>query len=130
MKNIITIVLILIVPALIYTIIKKESQDINTYAKDNNLPTMMTFSSTMCLDCQKMKEIIKEVEDNYKNKINFVSINATDKTNSVKNLVKQYSIVLVPTMVFIDKENKEVKRIEGAITKDELISELEELYNG
>lgn len=130
MKNIITILLILIVPALIYSIVKKDSQDISVFAKDNNLPTMMTFSSTMCLDCQKMKEIIKEVEDNYKNKINFVSVNATDKNNSVKNLVKEYSIVLVPTMVFINRENKEIKRIEGAITKDELIDELEELYNG
>ena len=130
MKNIITIALILIVPMLIYSIVKNEAQETTAYAKDNNLPTMITFSSTMCLDCQKMKEVIKEIENDYKNKINFISINATEKDNNIKSMVKKYSIVLVPTMVFLDRNDKEVKRIEGAITKDELISELEELYNG
>lgn len=129
MKNIITIVLILVIPALIYSIINKDSKNLSVMAKDNNLPTFMTFSSTMCLDCQKMKAIINEVENEYKDKINFVSVNATDKTKETKELVKEYSVVLVPTMVFMNKNKQEIKRIEGAITKDELVQELEELSN-
>lgn len=130
MKNIITILLILIIPAMVYSIINKNSQDMSVMAKDNGLPTLMTFTSTMCLDCRKMKAIINEIENDYKGKINFVSVNATDKNNSVKGLVKKYSVVLVPTMIFINKEQTEVKRIEGAITKEELQKELEALSNG
>lgn len=130
MKNIITIALILILPALIYSLISKGGSDLSALAKDNNLPTLMTFSSTMCMDCQKMKGIIKEVEGEYSGKVNFVAVNATEKDKKVKELVKKYSVVLVPTMIFLDSENKEEKRIEGYIPKEELVSELEELING
>lgn len=130
MRNIITILLILIIPAMVYSIINKDSKDLSAMAKDNGLPTLMTFTSTMCLDCQKMKAVIKELENDYAGKINFVSINATDKSNTVKGMVKKYSVVLVPTMIFINKDQNEVKRIEGAITKEELQNELEQLCNG
>lgn len=131
MKNIITIILILIVPALIYSLIKKDSPDINSaIAKDNGLPSIITFSSTMCLDCQKMKPIIQEAEKEYQGKINFIYVNATDKKTSVKLMIKKYSVLLVPTMVLLDKDQKEIKKIEGAISKEELTKELEGLVNG
>ncbi|MBQ4122877.1 thioredoxin family protein, partial [bacterium] len=122
--------LILIVPIVIYSVMNKDSNILTTIAKENSLPTMMTFSSTMCIDCQKMKTIIQEIQNEYTGKINFTTINATDKDNKTKLLIKKHSVVLVPTMIFIDKEKNEIKRIEGAITKDELRKELEEIYNG
>ena len=130
MKNIITIIAILIIPVLLYIVISNQAEETSVIAKDNNIPTLMTFSSTMCLDCQKMKATIKEIEDNYTGKINFISINATDKNKLTKELIKQYGITLVPTMVFIDKNDNEIKKIEGAITKEELNKELEVLCNG
>lgn len=130
MKNIITMAIILILPILVYTILTKGNSDISAVAKNKDLPTIMIFSSSMCVDCQKMKSILNDVQGDYKEKINFVSINATEKDKKIKDLVKKYNIVLVPTMVFLDLNENEINRVEGYIPKEELISEIEEAING
>ena len=130
MKNIITILLILILPIIAYLIMNKNSEQIMAVAKENNLPTLMTFSSTMCIDCQKMKKLLNEIEPAYQNKINFVSINALDKDKKVKNYINKFGVTLVPTLVFIDDNGTLINKIEGYIPKEELISEIEEAING
>lgn len=130
MKNIITVLLILILPVCIYLIMNKHSADITANAQENNLPVLMTFTSTMCMDCQKMKGILKEVESPYSGKINFININALDKDRKVKEYIKKYNIVLVPTMIFLDENGNLINKIEGAVTKEKLINEIEEAING
>lgn len=130
MKNIIAIAVILILPLIIYSIISKNSSDLSVYAKDNDKPSVMIFTSSMCMDCQKMKTIIKEVQPSYEGRMNFVQINATEKNRTVKELVKKYRVSLVPTLIFMNKEKKELKRVEGSIPKEELISDIEETING
>ncbi len=130
MKNIITIALILILPILVYSILSKGTSDISAVAKNKDLPTLMIFSSSMCIDCQKMKSVLNDVQGDYKDKINFISINATEKDKKVKELVKKYNVVLVPTIVFLDLNENEVNRIEGYIPKEEFVSEIEEVING
>lgn len=131
MKNIITIAIILILPVLIYSFMHtRTSSDISALAKDNNKPGLMIFTSAMCMDCQKMKTVIKEIEPSYSDKINFISINAIDKSKSVKDMVKKYKVVLVPTLIFLDVNQNETNRVEGFIPKEELISDIEEAING
>ncbi len=129
MKNIITILLILIVPVCIYLFMSKNSQTSTAIAKQNN-PSILIFTSTMCMDCQKMKGVIKEVEGSYNDKINFIYINATDKNKRVQENIKKYHVVLVPTLIFTDENGKQTNKVEGFIPKEELINELEEAING
>ena len=130
MKNIITILLILIIPVCVYFVMSRNSFDITANAKENNLPVLMTFTSSMCMDCQKMKGILKEVEGAYYGKINFININALDKNRKVKEYLKKYNVVLVPTMIFLDENGNQINKIEGAVTKEVLINEIEEAING
>ena len=130
MKNIITILLILVLPVLVYLIMSKNSNDFSAIAKEKNMPSLMTFTSTMCMDCQKMKGILKEIQPLYQDKMNFISINATEKDRKVQNYIKKHNVVLVPTMVFLDENGNEVNKIEGYIPKEELIKEIEEVING
>lgn len=130
MKNIITILLILILPIIAYIVMSKNSQDIIANAKENNLPTLMTFSSTMCMDCQKMKSVISEVRNDYEGEINFININALDKDKKVKDSIKRYGVVLVPTMIFLDSNGNVTNKTEGYIPKEELITKIEETING
>ena len=90
----------------------------------------MSFTSTMCIDCQKLKRNLNEIEGLYQNKINFVTLNATEKNKKVQQLVKKHGIVLVPTMVFLDIEGNEMNKIEGYVEKEDIKKELEELLNG
>lgn len=130
MKNIITIVLILIVPVITYMVMSKNSNDVTAIAQTNNMPSFITFTSTMCMDCKKMKSVIKEIQPDYSSKINFISINALDKNKKVNEYIKKYNVVLVPTMVFLDKNGNQVNKIEGFIPKEDLIKEIEATING
>lgn len=130
MKNIITILLILIVPICAYLFMSKNSENVIAFANGKNIPTIMTFSSTMCLDCQKLKVVIKDVEQSYGEKVNFVNYNALDKDRKVKENIKKYGVVLAPTIVILDKNGNKIKKIEGYIPKEELIKEVEEVING
>lgn len=129
MKNIITILLLLIIPILAYLIMNKNTETVIAVAK-NNTPTLYIFSSTMCLDCKKMKEVIKEVEPIYYDKINFIHINALDKNKKVKEHIKRYGVTLVPTLVFTDINGNKTNKIEGYIERDKLQSEIEDAING
>lgn len=129
MKNIIPVLAILIIPIMVYSILHKNSSEISAIAVENNKPSLMIFTSSMCMDCQKMKAIIKEVESDYSDKINFVHINATDSNKQIKELVKKHNVVLVPTMVFMNSNNNEVNRVEGSISKEELVSDIKEAIN-
>ena len=129
MKNIVTILLILILPIALYLIMSKNSDDNSVYAVNKNNPSVLLFTSTMCMDCQKMKNVLKEVEDNYKDKINFVHINALEKNKKIQEQIKKYDVVLVPTLVFTDTNEIQIKKIEGAISKEELVIALEDAIN-
>ena len=129
MKNIITILLILIFPVISYVLISKNSSQTVAVATNNNLPTVLVFSSSMCLDCQKLKLVIDDVSDNYSDKINIVKVNI-DNSKKVNDYIKKYGIQLVPTTVFLDENGNKINKIEGFIEKDEFIKNLEGVING
>lgn len=129
MKNIITILLVLILPVCTYLIMSKNSSNIIAIAKENT-PSLYIFTSTMCMDCQKMKKVIKEIEPNYHDRINFIQINATDKNRKVQEYIKRYGVTLVPTIVVLDRNNNKINKIEGYIEQEKLIKEIEDAING
>lgn len=130
MKNIFIILLILILPVAIYLMLNKNSDFDSAMAKSNDLPSLLIFTSTMCLDCQRMKALVSEIENDYNDKINFVRINALDNNRKVKEQVKAHGVVLVPTLIFLDVNGEQTNKIEGFIPKEELIKNIEVSLNG
>ena len=129
MRNIITILLILILPVGVYLFMNSRTTDNMAFAVNPNNPSLLIFTSTMCMDCQKMKSVLNDVEKNYNNKINFVYIDALQKEKKIQEKIKKYEVTLVPTLVFTDANEIQTKKIEGAIPKDELILALEDSVN-
>ena len=129
MKNIITILCILILPIMAYLIMDKRSAINIATAMEKSRPTIMVFSSTMCLDCQKLKVVINELENIYNNKVNFVKYNALDKDRKIKEYIKKYEITLVPTTLIFDKNGNKTDKIEGFVSKEELVKKIEESIN-
>ena len=130
MKNIITILLIIILPIMAYLIIEKRSSITTATAMENSLPTVMVFSSTMCLDCQKLKTVINEIKGDYEGKVNFINYNALDKDKKVQRYIKEFGIILAPTTIILDKNGNKIDKIEGYLPKEEFKSEIEEAING
>ncbi len=129
MKNLIISLLILVIPVSTYLFLNKNSIDYTAMANDKNNPSLLIYTSTMCLDCKKMKEVIKELESSYADKINFISINALDNNKKIQESIKKHEVKVVPTLVFTDINGGETDKVEGYIPKEELINKIEEAIN-
>lgn len=137
-KNIIVAALVLIVPLAAFWLLNNAN---TTTAKTNvevpkqeqvkevaiGKPQVLKFTSTMCLDCQTMNKLFKEVFPKYQDKIVMTEISVQDGKAFTNEQIKKYNVTLVPTMIFIDSENNQVQRIEGAIEKEVLENYLKEL---
>lgn len=131
-KNLIVIFLIFIIPIFMYMVFKNSSQENNTNIALANCskPTVLDFSSEMCLECQKLKGTMDQVQDNYKDKIIFKKISINSNKSADKQLIKKYNITVVPTLVFLNKQGKQVMKTTGSMTKSELEGYLNKLING
>ncbi len=135
-KNIVIIALVFIVPLLAFWILSSTNPstakaDIEVPAAEevvvSGKPQVLKFTSTMCLDCQTMNKLFKEVFPKYSNDIVLTEISVQDGKEFTNEQIKKYNITLVPTMIFLDSNNKEVRRVEGAIEKEILEEYLEGL---
>lgn len=127
-KNIITILLILILPMFAYWILStNDASKSSTVAEASTKPQVIKFTSEMCMDCQTMNQIMKEIFPAYQDKITLIEIPVQDKTSFNQEQIKKYKVTLVPTIILIDSNGKQVKRIEGAIEKDVMESYLQGL---
>lgn len=131
MRNFIIIALVIILPIIAYiTLDSKKNSDIISVAEAGDKPVVIIFSSAMCSDCQKMKKVIEVVEPQYKDKIDFMKLNAASDEPKVQSLVKKYKVYLVPTMVFIDKSGNQKMRKEGYIPQPDFEKNLKGLIDG
>lgn len=134
-KNVVIIALILIVPLVGFWVLNrgnsidaKPSSGVQQVANvEEGKPQILKFTSTMCLDCQTMNKLFKEVFPQYQDKIVLTEISVQDGTDFTNEQIKKYNITLVPTMIFLDSNKKQVRRVEGAIEKEILENYLKEL---
>ena len=116
-KSIITILAILILPLTAFwwlTSGKDSIADANT-----NLPQVIKFSSTMCLECKEVEKIFKEILPKYESKIDYTAVIVDSRKDMNNKLIKKYNIQLVPTVIMLNSDGKVCQRIEGAASKDE-----------
>lgn len=116
------ILLIFALPVLLYFVTRspKEISSAAALAEAANKPKVLHFSQVMCSECRKLEGIMTPVETEYKNKVVFVDIDVADRNAETEALMQKYNVRVVPTLVFIDKKGKVVKRTEGAMPKEEL----------
>ena len=127
-KNVITVLLVLLLPLVAYLFMTHSgSEPVNVADAVQNKPHLVKFTSTMCLDCQEMNKIMKEVFPQYKDRIVLEEISVQDGKSATNAKIKQYNVTLVPTIIMIDSNGKQVRRIEGAIPKEQMIMYLEDL---
>jgi thioredoxin 1 len=80
------------------------------------LPKLLDFGRGMCTPCKKMAPILKELSEEYKNRV-IIKIIEIDKE---RGLTEANRIRLIPSQIFFDSKNKEVFRHEGFMDKEEI----------
>lgn len=126
-KNLITVILVLAVPIIAYMALTKSTATTAQPTDTANKPQVLKFTSKMCLDCQKMNTVFKEIFPQYEGKIILTEIPVQDGTSFTNSQIEKYNVTLVPTIILLDSSGKQVKRIEGAIEKEEMNNYLKDL---
>jgi thioredoxin 1 len=88
---------------------------------------VIKYYSPYCGPCNFMKPKYVEISKKYYPKVQFYELDTSDK--KLHPVVNEQNIQAVPTIVFM-KDDKEVKRERGTLSKDELDVLVDELING
>ncbi len=118
-KNAIIITLIFAIPLFAYMLLTASNKSTAQTAQTGK-PQVIKFTSAMCLDCQTMNKIFKEIFPKYEGKIILTEIQVQDKNSFNDNQIKKYNVTLVPTIILLNSHGQQVKRFEGAVSKEEM----------
>jgi thioredoxin 1 len=80
------------------------------------LPKLLDFGRGKCIPCKAMAPILKELSEEYKDRIIIKIIEVEQE----RELTTENRIRLIPTQIFFDAKNQEVFRHEGFMSKDEI----------
>lgn len=73
-------------------------------------PTVIDFNATWCAPCKMIAPIFEDLEKDYSDDINFLSIDIDEDGE----MAEKYNISVVPTFVFLNSDGEEIDRITGA----------------
>ncbi len=125
-KNIIIVALIFAIPLMLYMALT-ASNSTTAQTTEVGKPQVMKFTSTMCLDCQTMNKVFKEIFPKYQGKIILTEIQVQDRNAFSDEQIKKYNVTLVPTIILLNSNGQQVRRIEGAIPQNQMDKYLQEL---
>lgn len=129
-KNLALILLIVLVPLAVYWVMTKDKNISVLPSVVASGPEIIKFSSPMCYECQELDKIFKEVYPGFANNISLTKIDVTQNDKSVKQMIKDYDIKLVPTCIYKNSEGNIVRKTEGNIQPRILENYMKELLNG
>lgn len=125
-KNIIIIALIFIIPIVAYAILS-DSTAVSAQRNLDGSPQVVKFSSKLCSDCKKIKAGFETLKPQYEKQIAIIEYDVQNNDTETKAAIKKHNITLVPTVIFIDRNGKEIKRTEGYVDTDKLKEYFDEL---
>ena len=103
----------------------KENQpaENNKAAAPQALPHLVDLGADKCIPCKMMAPILKGLKEEYAGRLD------VDFFDVWKNpdIAEQYRIRIIPTQIFFDASGEELYRHEGFMSKEDIISKLEEL---
>lgn len=127
-KNIIIVLFVLILPILAYMFLSSGSgNQVGSVDAKTTKPQIIKFTSAMCLDCQTMNKLMKEIYPQYQDKIALTEIHVQDNKPETQEWIKKYDVTLVPTIILMNSQGQQVRRIEGAVDKAVFEGYLKEL---
>ena len=74
-------------------------------------PKILDFFADWCAPCQKLKPIIEKARAKYKGKVEFLTVDINNPAAS--ELMKQYNVSSVPTLIFLDSKGNLVSFSSG-----------------
>lgn len=101
--------------------IELNNENFDNEVLKSDLPVLVDFWAPWCGPCRMIAPIIEEIAKDYEGKLKVCKLN-TDESFEISS---QYQIVSIPTLIFF-KNGKELKRIIGAMPKNQIVKFIEE----
>ncbi len=89
-------------------------------AKKQNLPVLLEFGAEWCVPCQQMKPVIAKIENAYRGRLSVIVIDVERS----RGQSACYNVRFLPTLVFLDRNGKEYKRLFGGGSYEEIAAVL------
>lgn len=102
--------------------IEKDSGEESIIPNGEHKVTFVEIGSINCIPCKMMRPVMKAVEDTYPGQVKIVFYDVW--TPQGKEGAMKYGIRVIPTQVFLDKNNKEYFRHEGFFSQAEVFQVL------
>ncbi|UCC11776.1 MAG: thioredoxin fold domain-containing protein [candidate division WOR-3 bacterium] len=96
---------------------------ITSLNKKMSLPILFDFTGPKCKSCKVMKARLTEVAPDFTGKVRIVLVDV----NVQKDFTRKFKIMLIPTLIFIDKTGTEISRHVGQMEEPAIRAELADL---
>ncbi len=83
----------------------------------------LDLGSVNCIPCKAMVPVLEALKTEYPNELqaDFINVNINQQD------AEYYKVQVIPTLIFFDKNDKELYRNVGAMSKEEVVKKFEEL---
>lgn len=88
--------------------------------------TLLDLGATSCEPCKRLQPVLAELREEYGEKIDIVFYDISN-TKEGANLANTYKVNIMPTLLFVDKNGKEIKREIGFQSKEQIVQIFKEL---
>lgn len=92
-------------------------------------PVVMELATTTCPNCVEMYPIMERINQKYGDRaiIGVVYLDDKEIEEQAIDLTRRYSVMYVPTMIFLNSEGKVVARKVGVMTEQEIVDIVAEM---
>lgn len=88
--------------------------------------TLMDLGSKGCVPCDNLQPVLSSLRSKYSGKIS-VKFYDVNRTSEGARLANKYNVSTIPTLIFLDKSGKVVKRMVGYHSQSEIESAFKSL---
>ena len=90
-----------------------NDSNIEDFVKNSKLPVFIDMWGDWCPPCKKVGPTIKELAEQYKDKMIFTKLN----TDNNPKTVDQYHVMSIPMFLILDNKKNILEKFNGAIPK-------------
>ena len=90
----------------------------------NGKPMIIDFSATWCPPCRQLKPIFEDLEKEFSDRINFLTVDV----DQYPELSQKYNVQSIPNIIFLDKDGQIQNNIVGFQNRDQLLQAINTYY--
>jgi thioredoxin len=100
----------------------EKVSDLGDFNFKGSKPCLIKFETQWCGGCKSMEPVIKEVLNQYPDKLDFYKVDAETETDLANN----FDVLSVPTFLFISKDGK-LEKETGIMNKTKFNNKVEDI---